>query len=221
MSTALSPQLRGMLRRQTVAIAAAALLLVLGLGGWAMTTEFSGAVIAAGQLVVDSNVKKVQHPTGGVVGSLNVREGSQVKAGDIVVKALNELAARQAREEAERDGIAKVTFPDELIARMSDPDVAKAVVGEKRQFEIRSASREGQKAQLRERMVQLRQEISGYEAQIASKAKQIEWIGKELLGVNELWAKNLIPYTRVTSLEREKERLIGERGQLVASIAQA
>jgi len=236
MSTALSPQLRGMLRRQTVAIAAASILLVLGLGGWAMTTEFSGAVVAGGQLVVDSSVKKVQHPTGGVVGRLNVREGGLVKGGDIVValddiqiranrdilvKALTELAARQAREEAERDGFAKVTFPDDLIARRSDPDVAKAITGEERQFEIRRTAREGQKAQLRERIAQLRQEIGGYEAQIVSKDKQIEWIGKELLGVNELWEKNLVPYTRVTNLEREKERLIGERGQLVATIAQS
>jgi HlyD family secretion protein len=236
MSVTLSPELRGMLRRQTTAIVIAAVLLVAGLGGWAMTTEFTGAVIAAGQLVVDSNVKKVQHPTGGVVGKLNVREGKEVKAGDIVVslddtqiranrdivvKALNELAARQAREEAERDGLDKVTFPAELIARKGDPDVAKAVTGEQRQFEIRRTSREGQKAQLRERMIQLRQEISGYEAQIASKDKQVEWVGKELVGVYELWEKNLIPYTRVTSLEREKERLVGERGQLMAAIAQS
>jgi HlyD family secretion protein len=236
MSVTLSPELRGMLRRQTVAIVIAAVLLVAGLGGWAMTTEFTGAVIAAGQLVVDSNVKKVQHPTGGVVGKLNVREGKEVKAGDIVVslddtqiranrdivvKALNELAARQAREEAERDGLDKVTFPAELLARKSDPDVAKAVTGEQRQFEIRRTSREGQKAQLRERMTQLRQEIGGYEAQITSKDKQVEWVGKELVGVYELWEKNLIPYTRVTSLEREKERLVGERGQLMAAIAQS
>jgi HlyD family secretion protein len=236
MSVTLSPELRGMLRRQTVAIVIAAVLLVAGLGGWAMTTEFTGAVIASGQLVVDSSVKKVQHPTGGVVGKLNVREGKEVKAGDIVislddtqiranrdivVKALNELGARQAREEAERDGLDKVTFPDELIARRNDPDVAKAVTGEQRQFEIRRATREGQKAQLRERMVQLRQEITGYEAQIISKDKQIEWVGKELVGVYELWEKNLIPYARVTSLEREKERLVGERGQLTASIAQS
>jgi HlyD family secretion protein len=236
MSVMLSPELRGMLRRQTVAIVIAAVLLVAGLGGWAMTTEFTGAVIAAGQLVVDSSVKKVQHPTGGVVGKLNVREGKEVKAGDIVVslddtqiranrdivvKALNELGARQAREEAERDGLDKVTFPDDLIARRNDPDVAKALTGEQRQFEIRRTSREGQKAQLRERMVQLRQEISGYEAQILSKDKQVEWVGKELLGVYELWEKNLIPYARVTSLEREKERLVGERGQLTASIAQS
>jgi HlyD family secretion protein len=236
MSVTLSSELRGMLRRQTTAIVIAAVLLVAGLGGWAMTTEFTGAVIAAGQLVVDSNVKKVQHPTGGVVGKLNVREGQEVKAGDIVVslddtqiranrdivvKALNELAARQAREEAERDGLDKVTFPAELLARKSDPDVAKAVTGEQRQFEIRRTSREGQKAQLRERMTQLRQEIGGYEAQITSKDKQVEWVGKELVGVYELWEKNLIPYTRVTSLEREKERLVGERGQLMAAIAQS
>src|SRR5262249_52435546 len=50
---------------------------------------------------------------------------------------------------------------------------------------------------------------------------QIEWIKKELVGVNDLWKKGLVPYTRVTSLEREKERLDGERGQLVASVAQA
>jgi HlyD family secretion protein len=147
MSVTLSAELRGMLRRQTAAIVIAALLLVAGLGGWAMTTEFTGAVIAAGQLVVDSNVKKVQHPTGGVIGRLNVREGQEVKAGDIVislddtqiranrdivVKALNELAARQAREETERDGLDKVTFPADLLARKSDPDVAKAVTGEER-----------------------------------------------------------------------------------------
>src|SRR5439155_3798939 len=111
-------ELKRVLQRQVLAIAGAASLLVMVLGGWAMTTEFAGAVIAPGQLVVDSNVKKVQHPTGGVVGELHVRDGSHVNAGDIVVrlddtqtkanlaivtKALDELAARQTREEAERD----------------------------------------------------------------------------------------------------------------------
>jgi hypothetical protein len=97
---------------------------------------------------------------------------------DIVVKALNELAARQAREEAERDGLDKVTFSADLIARKNDPDVDKAVTGEQRQFEIRRTSREGSKAQLRERMIQLRQEINGYEALITSKDKQVEWVGR-------------------------------------------
>jgi HlyD family secretion protein len=230
------PDLHRVLRRQAMMIAGAAAFLVLVLGGWAATTEFSGAVIAPGQLVVGSNVKKVQHPTGGVVSELNVRDGQHVAAGEIVVrlddtqtranlaivvKALIELAARQAREEAERDDLEAVAFPDDLLARRHEPDVEKAVTGELRQFESRRKSREGQKGQLRERIMQLREEITGYDAQIASKVKQLEWITKELIGVNELWQKNLIPYTRVTSLERERERLEGERGQLIASIAQS
>jgi len=80
--TIMSPELR----RQTLAIVGASLLLVVGLGGWAVTTEFSGAVIASGQLVVDSSVKKVQHPTGGVVGELHVREGARVAADEIVMR---------------------------------------------------------------------------------------------------------------------------------------
>jgi HlyD family secretion protein len=74
---------------------------------------------------------------------------------------------------------------------------------------------------LRERITQLREETTGYDSQIKSKVKQVEWITKELEGVNQLWQQNLVPYTRVTTLEREKERLDGERGQLVASIAQS
>src|SRR5262245_24471938 len=120
------------LRRHVLSVGVAAILLVGGLGGWAATTEFAGAVIAAGQLVVDSNVKKVQHPTGGAVGVLNVKDGYKVKAGDvlirlddtqtranlaIVTKALDEFAARQAREEAERDGLDTIEFPADLLAR--------------------------------------------------------------------------------------------------------
>jgi HlyD family secretion protein len=219
-----------------LAIVISSVLLVVGLGGWAATTEFAGAVIAQGQIVVNSNVKKVQHPTGGIVGELRVRDGDHVKAGAIVVrlddiqtranlaiviKSLDELSARQAREEVERDEAEALDFPFDLIARMDNPDVAKAVNGERRQFEIRRQARAGHKGQLRERITQSNEEIAGYTAQIGSKNNQIDWIKKELLGVNDLWKKGLVPYTRVTALERDRERLEGERGQLVAAVAQA
>jgi membrane fusion protein, type I secretion system len=230
-----TPVMQHSLHRHIVAIGVTAIVLVIGLGGWAATTEFAGAVIAPGQVVVNSNVKKVQHPTGGIVGELRVRDGDHVKTGDIVVrlddtqtraslaivtKALDEMAARQAREEAERDGANTVAFPQDLLDRMANPDVAKAVNGERRQFEIRRGAREGQRSQLKERIAQLNEEIRGQQAQITSKENQIGWITKELEGVNELWRKNLVPYTRVTALERDKERLEGERGQLIATTAQ-
>ena len=211
-------------------------LLVGGIGGWAATSEFAGAVIAQGTLVVDTNSKKVQHPTGGVVAELNVRDGDQVKLGDVVIrlddtqtranlqivaKGLDELMARRAREEAELEGDQAVAFPKELLARQDDPEVLRIVRGESKLFETRRSSREGLKAQLTERVSQSQEEITGLTAQVASKEKQIEWIQQELEGVRDLWAKKLVQFNRVTSLEREQARLDGERGQLIASIAQA
>jgi len=224
------------LRRHVLAVVVVAIVLVLGLGGWAATTEFAGAVIAPGQLVVSSNVKKVQHPTGGVIGEILVQEADRVHAGDmvvrlddtqtranlaIVVKALDENAARAAREEAERDDSDHIEFPKELMARVDNSDVAKAINGERKQFEIRRVAREGKRDQLKERIAQFREEIRGNESQIESKKNQVDWVAKELVGVRDLWSKNLIPYARLTALEREKERLEGERGQLMAAIAQA
>jgi HlyD family secretion protein len=225
------------IHQHLLAAAALALVLTAGVGGWAATTEFSGAVIAPGQVVVDSNVKKVQHPIGGVVGALNVREGDHVVAGEvllsfdptqvranllIITKSLDELMARRAREEAERDGADEIAFPPDLLARIdTDPDVAHVVREERKLFDVRRVAREGQRKQLAERIDQARDEIRGYEAQQASKDAQIGWIGKELIGVNSLWQQKLVPYTRITALERDKSRLEGERGQLIASIAQA
>lgn len=225
------------IRRHVIGGIALVAFLVAGVGGWAGTTELSGAIIAQGTLVVDSNVKKVQHPTGGVVGQLNVKEGDRVRAGDvllrldetvtranlaIVTKNLDELSARQARDEAERDGDDQVNFPRELADRApSDPDVAHLVSGETKLFETRRASRDGQRAQLRERVAQLRQQIEGVTQQIAAKASEIELIQPELEGVKELWRKNLVQINRVTSLQRDGARLEGERGQLLSSAAEA
>jgi HlyD family secretion protein len=190
--------------------------------------NIGGAVVTQGLLVVDSNVKKIQHPTGGVVSELLVRDGSRVKAGDILVrlddtqtranlgiitKQLDELDAKQAREEAERDNLNAVEYPEDLEARRGDADISHILTGETRLFGIREAARAGQKSQLQD-------EIAGLEVQQDARVSQIEWIKKELEGVNSLWKQNLVPYTRVTSLEREASRLEGERGQLISSIAQ-
>src|SRR5204863_4631204 len=39
-----------------------------GFAGWASTTDIAGAVIASGTVVVETNVKKVQHHIGGIIG---------------------------------------------------------------------------------------------------------------------------------------------------------
>lgn len=226
---------RGSIRRHLLAGVAATAVLVVGVGGWASTTELSGAVIAPGSLVVDSNVKKVQHPTGGVVGDLYVRDGDRVKSGDvllrlddtimranlaIVTKNLDELMARQARDEAERDGLERVVFPAELTERAAQPDVARLIDGETRLFETRRATRDGQRAQLRERIAQLRQQAEGLTEQAKAKETEIGLIRQELEGVRELFRKNLIQIGRLTALQRDTARLEGERGALISSTAE-
>jgi HlyD family secretion protein len=211
------------------------ILLAGGVGGWAATSEIKGAVIAQGSIVVDSNVKKVQHPSGGVVGEFYVRDGDRVKGGDVVVrlddtvtranlaivtKGLNELLARKARLSAERDGAQSITFPPELTRQTGDPDAAAAMASEIKLFNLRRTAREGQKDQLRQEVAQLGEEIQGLSAQQVSKTKEIDLVHRELDGVRDLYQKNLVQLTRLTSLERETARLEGERGQLISSMAQ-
>lgn len=207
-----------------------------GVGGWAATVKLAGALIAQGSIVVDQNVQKVQHPTGGIVGDLRVRDGDYVKAGDVLVrldetvmranlaivtKGLDQALARKARLEAERDGAETVKFPPDLIARGGDPDVADSIASEQKLFELRRTERLGQKAQLTQRVKQLEEEIGGIEAQQAAKSQEIDLIGRELEGVRDLYKRNLVQLTRLTQLERETARLGGERAQLVATAAQS
>ena len=207
-----------------------------GLGGWASTAEISGALIAPGSIVVESNVKKVQHPTGGVVGEVLARDGDIVKAGDVVVrlddtvtkaslaivtKNLDGLWARAARLQAEQQGLDKIVFPATLLDRADDPDVKNIIASETKLFEVRTTGRIGQKAQLRERITQLNEEIAGLTAQEKAKDQEIVLVEKELEGVRSLYDQHLVQISRMTTLQRDAARLNGERAQFVASRAQA
>ena len=123
------------IRRHLIAGMAMLMAVGFGVGGWAATARLAGAVVTSGFLVVDTSAKKIQHPTGGVVSELNVREGDHVAANQIllrldhtqalaqlmiVTKSLDELRARQARLEAEQDGADEMFVPSDLVSRAGD-----------------------------------------------------------------------------------------------------
>lgn len=233
MTTATSGEDRS-LRHHLLGGAVLVAVLTGGIGGWAATTELSGAVTASGSVVVDSNVKKVQHLTGGIVGELRVREGDHVRTGDVLVrldetalraglaiyaKGLDEMRARKVRLASERDGADDFSVPPELLDSPSKELIA-AFDSERKLFELRAAARRGQKSQLRQRIAQLEDEIRGYAALQQAKAEEIELIQRELIGVRGLWEKNLVQINRLTLLEREAARLKGELAQSMASTAQ-
>src|SRR5580704_9101496 len=95
-------------------------LIVLAIFVWGSFAMLSGAVVAHGIVVVDGNSKKIQHPQGGLVRQILVRNGARVAAGDllvrlddtqtraslgIVIAQLTELTGRKLRLAAERDGL--------------------------------------------------------------------------------------------------------------------
>lgn len=223
------------IRRHSIAVGIAAAFLVCSIGIMGAATEMSGAIIAQGSLVVESHLKKVQHPSGGVAKTLFVKEGQEVNAGDLLIqmdetvaqanlsavtKTLWELGARRARLEAERDSLGEIGFPDELT-QSSDPVAQAILAGERRYFQLRRDASEGQKRQLREQIAQLKEQISGMEDQLSAKKSETELVANELVGVQQLWDQHLVSISRLSTLQRDSTRLLGERGQLTASIAQA
>jgi HlyD family secretion protein len=224
------------IRRLNLIGAAAVIVAVGGVGSWAATTNIAGAVIAGGTVVVESNVKRVQHPSGGIVGQIFVKEGQDVEAGQILVRLddtltratlgivqsqLDQFMARRARLVAERDGADAIVFPAELLSRKSEDNVALSMAGERTLFEARRSARMGQRSQLRERVTQTQNEVRGLEAQQAAKEKEIRFIDEELAGVVDLYQKQLVTIVRYMALQRDQAKLQGERGQFVAEIARA
>lgn len=224
------------IRHHLLAGAFAGVVLVGGAGAWAAGTSLSGAVVASGHFVVDSHVKIVQHPTGGVVGEILVRDGDSVKAGDVILRLdatqtranlaiitrrLVELTARLARLEAERDDLPQIGFPDGIAKQDDDPDVAAAIHSETRLFEFRRQSREGKKAQLLERIAQFQHEIEGLKAQELAYADGIAVLNAEIASLSGLKQQGIVSDQRLNGLRTQVATFGGERGEKIAYQAQA
>lgn len=209
-------------------------LLLGGVGGWAATAPLSGAVIASGSVVVDKNVKKVQHRDGGIVSKIHVRNGDPVKAGQVIIELddtqiraelgviraqLTELIARKSRLTAEIDDLNEILFPADF--HESSSQAKQVAEAQKRLFAQSRSNMESRKEQLNWQIKQLKEEIVGLEAQRTAKSEQLEIMEKELAAIQTLHEKQLTSITRVYALQREVKRFRGEHGGLTAQIARA
>jgi HlyD family type I secretion membrane fusion protein len=209
--------------------------LFLGLGVWGTQTRIAGAVVAHGMIQVESLRQVVQHPDGGVVGTINVTDGDRVEAGDVLIRfddtlllseiaivngQLTESMARKDRLHAERDGSDDVVFSAELVERAkTDPKVADLISDERQLFRTRLEFIKKETEQLAERKIQIEGQIAGTEAQLAATRTQGELIAQELADQQKLFDQGLTQATRVLSLRREEARLMGELGDLKSIVA--
>lgn len=223
-------------RNHLIAGLAFLLLVPGGMAVWAAQAVISGAVISPGVVVVESNVKKVQHPTGGVVAEIRAANGATVRAGDLLVSLdetlpraslqaitsqLDELLVREARLDAERNGAEAIQLPGSLIGREQEPAISRRLAAETAFFVSRRAAIGVRKQQFDERIRQLQQEISGFERQLNASTAESGIIGQEMESVAKLEKQQLVTQARINQLRREEARIAGARGQLEAAIAQA
>jgi HlyD family type I secretion membrane fusion protein len=211
-----------------------ALLLVVGFGGWAVSANLNGAVLGQGMVKVDQNLKEVQHRDGGIIRSIAVRQGDSVSEGQvlfqledvqtraelsIVRSQLAEHLARGARLVAERDDFDKVAFPSNLAA--FSEEVVEIIKGETRLFEGNRTNRESRKEQLEIGIVQSGEEIKGLQARHVAKSEELRLVEMERTKFLGLFQKGYIDGTKVFNINREWARLLGERGEIEATLARA
>ncbi|MDW5314642.1 HlyD family type I secretion periplasmic adaptor subunit [Rhizobium sp. PL01] len=226
------------LGRHITAVTVLGLALVVGVGGWAMTTELSSAIVASGTVVVENNVKKIQHLTGGIVEDVLVKEGDSVKAGQILIKldgttvranlsivqnTLAQLYARRARLLAEQLGSDDFTIPEDLSQLISGTSTPGEVLeqSERKLFISRKNALVGMKSQLASRKDQLVDETKGLTVQLTGIEDALKLIGEELTGLDKLYGKGLVSMQRLTELKRDRAQLEGDRGARIAARAQA
>ena len=213
------------------------LLLVGGFGLWSTTTKIAGAVVSPGRVEVEQNRQVVQHPDGGVVETIFVKNGDLVAAGDpliqldgtllqseltIVEGQFFEILARRGRLEAERDDADHLTFPAELTeAAGGRPKIAALMAGQEKLFAARQETTANEIDQLGKRRAQIVNQIEGIGAQRRSTAHQLALIGQELDDLKSLLDRGLTQAGRVLALQREKARLDGVAGELDAARAEA
>jgi len=207
-----------------------------GFGGWAAFAPLESAAIAPGVVSVDSKRKTVQHLEGGIVASILVREGDLVKAGQplvhlddtqaraqlgLVTGQYRSAVALEARLEAELEGLDAIAFPEVLLAVAGNADVDKLISTQNRLFRSRAESLVNQTNILRQRIAQLREEITGTQAEMTAQDRQLALVGEELATTEQLLARGYERRPRLLDLQRQQAEITGARAQNKARIARA
>ncbi|WP_374440999.1 HlyD family type I secretion periplasmic adaptor subunit [Stella sp.] len=207
-----------------------------GFGGWAAVAELDSAAVAPGTVRVESHRKTVQLLEPGIIKRILVREGDQVRAGQLlvemdetqarashaIVQSQHRLAqARLARLQAELADAEEMPVPTELARRIAEPEVAEIVAGQRNLFAARREAHRGQISILERKVGQLREEIQAMQSQERATSQQIGFINEEMKGINELVQRGLERRPRLLALQRANAELVGQRGRLQSGMAAA
>ena len=212
---------------------------IIGFGGfmlWAAFAPLSEGVVAMGSVMVDGKRKTIQHLEGGIVGAIHVKEGAKVDAGEVLVELDNTQSKAQhdllqvrhdnqmavlGRLNAERKSLDNVTYDIDLTSRTNDPRVAQLLEIQNDLFEARQAQLAGQVSILRQRVVQIHEQIQGLKDEQKAKQDEIGYIEDELHRLEELDKDNLVGLPRLLAHKKSYAQAVGSAGKLRSDMAAA
>jgi HlyD family secretion protein len=225
----------GSLRRHSLVGLLAVFGLFGGLTAWAAFTDIQGAVIAGGTLVVEGFSKQIQHADGGTVREILVRNEDSVEEGQVLLRLddtsikaslavvnaqRNEALIVEARLVAELAGQANFVLPAELVPSADDPEIASRLLTQQQILSAQIQDRDGRISQLDEQMSQLDHQIEGLDIQLQAAQRQLDVITQRAVDMEGLFAKNLVEGGQVSTLKLQQAAAEGEKGRLIAAIAQ-
>jgi HlyD family secretion protein len=207
-----------------------------GLTLWAAFTDIQGAVIAGGSLIVEGFSKQIQHADGGIVKEILVRNEDTVEEGQVLIRLddtaikaslgvvnaqRNEGLIIEARLVAELAGEGTFTLPAELEPIADDPEIASRYLTQQQILTARDQDQDGKVSQLDEQIAQLEHQIEGLDIQLKAANEQYDIIAERTTDMEGLYAKNLVEGGQVSQLKLQLAAAEGEKGRLIAAIAQS
>ncbi len=198
---------------------------------WALFAPIDAGVTVQGNVAVLGNRKSVQHPTGGVVEAINVREGAEVKQGDVLLRinplkseaemtgtelAYINILTSESRLKAERDGLGGIYWSSELAKRFKPND---ARVAEAKSLQVQYFN--SRRAEYNSQVASLNEQITGLNAVLKSRQIQIKTLDEEMKNTSELAKKGFVPQTMANQAERQKSDIDSSIANTQADIARA
>lgn len=212
------------------------LIVLVGIGGillWGFFAPLDKGVPLSGTVAKESNRKAIQHPTGGIVQEILVKDGDVVKAGQVLVRMngtgvrsafdtsdAQYLTARvaEARLLAERDGAKKITYPPEIAQRKNEPRVADLMLSQDQLLMSRQMSLQSQLGSLDENISGLKVQIKSLQESRDSVKSQMSFLKEQLDGMRDLAKEGYIARNRLLDLERTYAQLSGQLAEDIGNI---
>ena len=206
--------------------------LAIGFGGfllWAGFAPLDEGVPGQGMVAIDTKRKAVQHLSGGIVKEVLVREGDEVKEGQLLIR-LDEAVARsnyegvrqrylglraiQGRLQAEQAGAAKITFHPDLEAASSDPLIRQQMLNQEQLFATRRSLLRSDLQSIEESVQGQQGLLQAYSGMLENRRNQLRLINEELGNLRGLVKEGYAPRNR----QLEMERMVADSSTSIADL---